>query len=252
MPMTDKQWLILDLEAPLLAFGGVVIDQIGVTRDFPAASMLTGLFANALGWTRTEAQRHQALQDRLVFAARIDRDMPAGTLTDIQNAQLEKGDRGWTTWGIVEGRDGASYGAPHRRKRDYHMDTRVMIAVRLEPADGEPDLERLAEALFRPARPLFIGRKPCLPSRPILPARREDWLLHAPTAYAALARLPAADRQGRKSTLRAFWPPGEGPEDGEAVARIYDLPDLRNWRSGLHGGHRRVVEGFVTLEEVAP
>lgn len=251
MPMTDTRWLILDLEAPLLAFGGVVIDQIGVTRDFPAASMLTGLFANALGWTRTEAEKHQALQDRLVFAARMDREMPAGILTDMQNAQLEKKDRGWTTWGIAEGRDGASYGAPHRRKRDYHMDARMMIAVRLDPANGEPDLDQLAEALYRPARPLFIGRKPCLPSRPILPARSEHWFVKAPTAYAALAGLPASDAQSRKVKLRAFWPPGEGPENGEAVTRIYDLPDLRNWRSGLHGGHRRVIEGFVMLQEVA-
>lgn len=252
MLMTDKRWLILDLEAPLLAFGGVVIDQIGVTRDFPAASMLTGLFGNALGWKRTEAEKHQALQDRLVFAARIDRDMPAGILTDMQNAQLEKNDRGWTSWGIVEGRDGASYGAPHRRKRDYHMDVRMVIAVRLQPLNGEPDLERLAEALHFPARPLFIGRKPCLPSRPMLAARRDDWFVDAPTAYAALTRLPAADRQSRKDRLRAFWPPGEGPEEGEAVTHIYDLPDLRNWKSGLHGGHRRIIEGIVRLEEVAP
>ena len=45
----DQCWLVLHLEAPLLAFGGVAIDQIGIIRDFPAASMLTGLLANALG-----------------------------------------------------------------------------------------------------------------------------------------------------------------------------------------------------------
>ena len=42
-------WLKLDLAGPLMAFGGVAIDQVGPVRDFPAASMLTGLFANALG-----------------------------------------------------------------------------------------------------------------------------------------------------------------------------------------------------------
>ena len=47
--------LILNLEAPLMAFGGETIDNHGVTRRFPSASMLTGLFANALGWRRTEA-----------------------------------------------------------------------------------------------------------------------------------------------------------------------------------------------------
>ena len=32
--MSDRRWLILRLEAPLLAFGGVVIDDVGVTWDF--------------------------------------------------------------------------------------------------------------------------------------------------------------------------------------------------------------------------
>ena len=41
-----RNHLILTLEAPLMSFGGITIDHLGVTRDFPAASMLTGLLAN--------------------------------------------------------------------------------------------------------------------------------------------------------------------------------------------------------------
>ena len=88
--MSDHLWLVLRLEAPLLAFGGVAIDQVGVTRDFPAASMLTGLLANALGYRRTEWRKHQALQDSLIFAARRERETVFGLLTDTQNAQLAK------------------------------------------------------------------------------------------------------------------------------------------------------------------
>ena len=90
--------LILNLESPLMAFGGETIDNYGVIRPFPAASMLTGLMANALGWRRVEAQRHQDLQDRLVFAARIDREPHRRLrMTDFQTAQLGGNDRGWTT-----------------------------------------------------------------------------------------------------------------------------------------------------------
>jgi CRISPR-associated Cas5-like protein len=74
------------LEGPLLAFGGVAIDQVGITRDFPAASMLTGLLANALGWERPQWQAHQALQDRLIFAARRDREDPTETESDYFTA----------------------------------------------------------------------------------------------------------------------------------------------------------------------
>jgi CRISPR system Cascade subunit CasD len=236
--MPDHRWLSLRLEAPFLAFGGVAIDQVGVTRDFPAASMLTGLIANALGWPRTDRQAHQALQDRLVFAARRERESDLGVLTDTQNAQLEKADQGWTTWGEPEGRGGGSYGSPHRRRRDYHTDGCVTVALRLEPPEQAPGLDAVAAALDRPARPLFIGRKPCLPSGPLRLGEVE-----APTAYEALRRIPPAEAGPRP--LRALWPWGDGPSDGEAVDAIVDLADLRNWVTGLHGGARKVVHGTV-------
>lgn len=231
--MPDPRWLILSLEAPLLAFGGVTIDHLGVTRDFPAASMLTGFLANALGYRRTEWEKHQSLQDRLVFAARREREDASGLLTDTQNAKLEKTDRGWTTWGMVEGRDGASYGAPHRRRRDYRMDARVTVVLRLAAAETGPDLDRLAEVLDRPTRPLFIGRKPCLPA-----ARINRGFVEAANAHGALACLPGEG-------VYALWPLGEGPSDGPDVDRILDLYDIRNWRTGLHGGSRKVVEGRI-------
>ncbi|MGO9391820.1 type I-E CRISPR-associated protein Cas5/CasD [Rhodoblastus sp.] len=243
--MPDQCWLALRLEAPLLAFGGVTIDHVGVTRDFPAQSMLAGLLANALGWKRTDWEKCQALQDRLVFAARQGREELPAPLTDTQNARLEKNDKGWTTWGEPEGRAGASYNAPHRRRRDYHMDACVIVVLRLEPVAAQPDLDALAAALRQPARPIFIGRKPCLPSFPVL---WPDFIL-APTAHAALAQIAMDDSAPKK--LRAIWPVGEGPDDGDDVWRIVDLPDLRNWRTGLHGGARRIVEGVVTAREFA-
>jgi len=240
----EHRWLVLHLEAPLLSFGGVRIDHIGVTRDFPCLSMMTGLLANALGYRRTEWEKHQRLQDRLIFAARRDREHAAGILTDIQNARLEKNDKGWTTWGEPEGRDGASYGAPHRRLRDYHMDQHVVVVLRLRD-DGTPDLDRLAEALARPARPLFIGRKPCLPAGPLV---REAPFVHAANAYDALGRISG---ETSRSEARALWPLGEGPDTGKPVDRIIDIPDIRNWRTGLHGGARKVVEGRIVPERQA-
>lgn len=220
-------WLKLDLCAPLMAFGGVAIDQIGPTRDFPAASMLTGLFGNALGLHWEERAAHQDIQDRLLFAAAIVRN---GTVvTDSQNAQLQKTDRGWTTWGEPEGRDGASYGAPHRRRRDYLADAHVVVVARL--SDSKPSTQQVAEALRRPARPLFIGRKPCFPSLPILSGEQI-----ADTAHDALRLALSAPG------LRAQWPEGDGPSGDRRI----DLQDLRNWVSGLHGGTRPVIEGRLS------
>ena len=234
--MTHR-WLVLRLDAPLMAFGDVTIDHIGPTRDFPAASMLTGLVGNALGWHWSDKASHQAMQDRLVFAARRDRE--GVVLTERQNAQLARDDEGWTTNGAPEGRRGADRKAPHRRFRDYLADASVRIVLRLEPADQAPTLDALADALDRPARPLFLGRKPCLPAAPLLAGEARRWVVGA-TAYDGLRAVP-----GRAGSLRAQWPVGQGPEAGEGVTRIADLADLRNWRTGLHGGSRRVVEGRI-------
>lgn len=251
-------WLVLRLEAPLLAFGGVTIDQVGITRDFPAASMITGLLANALGWQRTEWQAHQALQDRLIFAVRRDRENPSGILIDMQNARLFAREAGWTTFGIPEGRnkDSPSFGAEdrtvsrelgkyltHRRQREYHADACVTVVLRLDPAEDSPDLDTIAEALDRPARPIFLGRKPCLPSSPL-----RGGSVSASSAYEALRRVPAVDAQHKP--MRALWPQLEGPNEGREVHRIVALPDIRNWKTGLHGGTRLVVEGTVLPEGV--
>ena len=247
--------LLLNLEAPLMAFGGETIDNHGVIRDFPAASMLTGLLANALGWQRIERKRHQRLQDRLVFAARIDREPAGGVrLTDFQTAQLDKKDRGWTTRGLPEGRAGGTntYDAPHLRYRDYFADMRVTVALRLEPAADTPTLDDLARVLDEPKRPLFIGRKPCVPSSRLFRCFSNE----SATALGALTDIPLDEPMRNPDELvRLMWPADEGLDD-VITNRTYQLTDERNWVTGLHGGGRQVCEGswpiaaFPSVDEV--
>ena len=241
--------IALRLECPLMSFGGEIVDNFGVTRRFPSASMLTGLLANALGWRRVEREQHQRLQDRLVFAARIDRE-PAGgaSLQDFQTARLGKGDRGWTTRGAPEGRTGgaATYDSPHLRYRDYLADALISIALRLEPALGSPNLEEIAAALEEPARPLYVGRKPCLPSEALFAGFCEG-----ETALAALQSLPLFDPTTAGETISALWPESE-PAGDATVTRAYSLTDQRNWDgSGLHGGGRMVCEGVIDRDAFA-
>lgn len=239
--------LILNLESPLMAFGGETIDNYGVIRWFPSASMLTGLFANALGWRRVDREQHQQLQDRLVFAARIDREPAGGVrMRDFQTAQLAANDMGWTTHGQPEGRAGGAntYNSPHLRYRDYFADMRVTVALRLDPDAGSPTLDNLASALREPARPLFIGRKPCIPSAPLVGDKDKD-IVEGDTALRALLDRTIdleTDDTDPDDPVRLLWPDREGAEDVRED-RSYTLTDERNWISGLHGGGRLVFEG---------
>lgn len=259
------QHLILNLEAPLLAFGGETIDNYGVIRPFPAASMLTGLLANALGWRRVEQQKHQQLQDRLIFAARIDRE-PAGNvrLTDYQTVRMgdtvdlyQQNNRwviGWMTRGYPDERRGALGAAgsgpfTHQRWRDYYADMRVTVALRLEPAEDYPTLDKLADKVQEPERPLFLGRKPCLPSRPLF-----GGLVAGDTALAALLNVAVERPQDAPpdDCLRVQWPDGEGVIDADIAPNRPEpamLTDQRNWISGLHGGGRYVHESRIPLKK---
>ena len=242
--------LVLRLEAPLMAFGGETIDNLGVIRPFPAASMMTGLFANALGWRRVDQARHQGLQDRIVFAARIGRE-PAGggRLTDFQTAQLRAKDQGWTRRGKPEGRAGGAntYLAPHLRYRDYHADMCVTVVLRLRPEDSLPTLDDLGNALQEPKRPLFIGRKPCLPSAPLF-----GGFVDGDTTLQAMLKVPLHNPQEAEESVKLLWPTNDGaPDESVRITRLgYMLTDQRNWISGLHGGGRRVSEGTVARNQL--
>ena len=231
------RWMRLRLQAPLAAFGGEAIDAHGVIRDVPSQSMLTGLLANALGWTRAMRQEHQDLQDRVVFGAMWEHDAGLGRMTDYQTAQLGQKNQAWTTRGTPAGRDGAlgTYAGAHQRWRDYHTDLQVEVVLRLEPADMAPTLADVANALDHPARPLFIGRKSCLPSARIF----NGWVEEAIDARAALQEVALA----RATAFLAFWPESEGVGGAH---RTMDVTDERNWISGLHGGARRLCEGWIT------
>ena len=241
--MTDH--LIINLEAPLMSFGGETVDNLGVIRSFPAVSMLTGLLANALGWRRVERQRHQDLQNRLVFAARIDRESHGGlSMQDFQSAAINNTEQSWTTRGRPEGRAGGTY-QNHLRYRDYHADMRVTIALRLESPSGDPALDALGEALLEPARPLFIGRKPCLPSLPLFGGYSDG-----STALEALLSVPLADERAGRPTIRVQWPEGEGADVVEP-SQAQMITDERNWVSGLHGGGRPIRQAAIERDKFA-
>lgn len=233
--------LLIRLSSPLIAFGGETIDNFGVIRDFPALSMVTGLIANALGWDRGDDDLHNRLQERLRLGTRLESQ--SQYLREYQTAELFEDDAGWTTYGQPEGRaKSPSYSVAKngrksltlQRYRDYHADLTALLALRLEPASDSPTLDDVAQALDRPQRPLFIGRKPCLPVGRLV----AGWI-DADSVLQALQLAPLAN--GARG-LRAQWPDGEGQLPGD---RLVDVCDERNWTSGVHGGWRPVREGLI-------
>ena len=237
--------LVLRLDAPLMSFGGVLVDHHGFIERFPGTALLTGLLANALGWRHGDFHRLQALQERMRYAARWD--VPPVRIVDYHTVDLGQPKMcapGWTTRGAPEHRAGGpdARRGTHIRYRHYWADGLMTLALGL--ADGEgPDLHELYEALRRPARPVFLGRKACLPARPLLdpePLREGADLL------AILRAVPYWDRAGERRSdapaCEACWPAELGLPEGTRgeLRRVYDL---RDWANQLPAGSRDRVEG---------
>jgi len=233
--------VLLRFDAPLMSFGSVVVDQHNKTDALPYRAMLAGLLANALGLTRRDEAQLAALQTRVRYAAR--RDRKGSPLVDYQTVDFDpKGpmasDLGWTTRGALEERKGgeASDGT-HIRFRHYLAGAMVTVALTLDPPGDPPTLRAVSEALRAPARPLFLGRKCCVPSVPV-------WLgeTAAPSLRAALEQTPRSPH-GDSGDLSAVWPPGDGGDDDKTHlwARVED----RDPANAIHVGRRMYVLGNV-------
>lgn len=232
--------VFLRFDAPLMSFGSVVVDQINRTDLYPYRAMLVGLLANALGLTRNEIDRHESIQRRLHYGARRDRS--GTTIVDYQTVDFDRegpmaSTLGWTAEGVLEERagGGASEGT-HIRYRHYVADAIVTVAVSLS-AGGTPDADAVVHALRKPARPLFLGRKCCIPSAPVLLGTGTAGSLRE-----ALSDLPRIERRGDDGPLPAIWP---RVADDDSAHAVWPRVEDRDWTNSIHVGRRLYVEGRV-------
>src|SRR5262249_52445282 len=96
-------------------------------------------------------------------------------------------------------------------------------------------------ALVTPARPLFLGRKPCVPSSPVYSATVE----RASIFDALLAAANNDEPNGQPFRLQ--WPASEPPPraslDFPVAFHFEPICDERNWITGVTGGQRMVGIG---------
>jgi len=237
-----------------VAFGGPAVDNLGVVDPFPGRSLVTGLPANALGWDHGDFDRLGRLQNRLRLATRCDR--PGEPLLDFQTVDLgqEHLDHGWTTRGRPESRGGGSAAAgTHIRYRHYRADSIHTVAVTLDPPGEAPTLDDLEQALDHPARPLFIGRKCCLPSTPLLAGR-----VPAASPLEALRDLPRLPAERTEvepgEPLGVCWDAEEGDELGpvdQPDRRLLPVTDTRDWAAQVHTGRRLIWQGTLDPPEAS-
>ena len=97
--------------------------------------------------------------------------------------------------------------------------------------------EGCLDALCCPARPLFVGRKPCLPTAPLALG-----LVQAQSLWQALKDAPIHARADA-GPWPAMLPASECPD--AAPARLQHRTDNRDWANQIHVGRRQVYEVLI-------
>lgn len=231
------RFLVLRLEGPLMSFGTTTVGQGSTvpTELFPGRSMLTGLLANALGWTHGDTVKLRSLQSRIRFAARIERE--GDVLIDFQTVDRSQPfmttKASWTFSGQPDFADEGK-GTLIRRKH-YVEDSVVIVALGLD-GDEAPGLMDIAEALDTPARPLFLGRACCPPG-----GRIYQGAIDAESPLDALCHISTDTGVTR---FHARWDASLGADGFDILAA-----DDRDWANGVHTGGRMIREGYISLKE---
>ena len=240
-----KPLLLLRLEGPLQSWGARSRWDVRDTQPEPTKSGVVGLLGCALGCERGDS-RLLALDAGLRFGVRTE--APGRVLEDYQTVTdflpTAAGDfkvLGGTKSAAALRSDPDARPATIISPRFYLEDAAFLVALE---ATGHAPLGLLADcarALQAPRWTLFLGRKACVPTRPIFEALTEqyedleDALRHHPWSYLdAQHRL----RPAPKSTLTATAePPAHAsPQHSDTTrqdalrlnaARVYDFRPAR-------------------------
>jgi CRISPR system Cascade subunit CasD len=202
--------VLLRLEGPLQSWATQSKFEVRDTDLEPSKSAILGLVGSAFGMERDDDVQLAILR-KLSAAMRVDRQ--GSVLRDYHTAgggrfrgATEHGKRKYFVYDDDEGRVGSNC-IPSQRY--YLQDAAFTVAL-----SGDDDLvERVASALRSPRWPLYLGRRACVPSCPVLLGVVDG------SAHEAVRNAPLADRrhpvgEGELERLRLIVeaPPEDGGE----------------------------------------
>lgn len=156
-----NQCLVLRLAAPLQSWGSRSEFNRRDTDDRPTKSGVIGLLAAAEG-----RPRGAAIDDLVALDLGVRVDQPGSLLRDYHTVSDLRGVPLLSAATNARARQTST--SP---KKFTHVTTRFYLqdAVFVAVVGGDPTLlHTLAEALARPAFPLALGRRSCVPTQPLL------------------------------------------------------------------------------------
>jgi CRISPR system Cascade subunit CasD len=190
--------LLLRLEGPLQAWGERSHWTIRDTAAEPTKSGIVGLLGCAQGMTADDDL--QGLSRSIRIGVRCDR--PGTIFTDFHTVKD----------GVLLA-DGKLKKDPVISKRDYLSDASFLVAVQASPEV----INRLSQAVRQPVWPYYLGRKSCVPSKPVYegegdypdlptvlsawPVQNPDWMKRSSSSLRAVVEVTPDQGVPRKDEI---------------------------------------------------
>ncbi len=160
-----KEYLVFRLYGPMASWGVPAVGGDRATAIAPTRSALLGLLGAALGITRDNGEKLEALQQSVSFG--VKQCVPSSILRDYHTAQVPSEKRGVTHLTRKSELSEAKLNTV-LSSRDYRCDGVWVVAVWLR-ANPQVALSAIKAALEKPVFPLYLGRKSCPLSLPLSP-----------------------------------------------------------------------------------
>ncbi len=210
-----KSVLLLWLEGPMQSWGTRSRWDVRDTGPEPTKSGVIGLIGCAMGLDRNDRELERLDHD-LLFGIRIDR--PGVISTDYhtvtgyhRTAAGEFKRSGGTAKSLAKAREHGE--STVVSPRDYLHDAAFLVGMESSPQR----IRSLRGALAAPRWPLYLGRKSCLPVRPLLDIVADFSDLK--TALKSRARHPRA----QKGKLAAYVEDAKGDLERQDALRLNQL-----------------------------
>ncbi|MGL5864769.1 MAG: type I-E CRISPR-associated protein Cas5/CasD [Dermatophilaceae bacterium] len=233
--------LVVRLAGPLQSWGSSSRFNRRATDDRPTKSGVVGLLAAAQG-----RRREEPIADLVALRLGVRVDQPGRLLRDYHTVSDFRGAPLPSSGLAASGRP-----KPTSPKKLTHVTQRFYLqdAVFVVGVGGSPEmLLALSTAIRRPAFPLALGRRACVPTQPLVVDSEGDHDLWAGGVEDVLAAVPwqAGPAARRTAAGPAVTLPAsvDDPEGDDVVA---DVP--RSFEPGRRGMRtRRVRHLWVTVD----
>ena len=167
--------LVFRLEGPLQSWGEHSKWDYRDTGDFPSKSAITGLLACAFGWTRDDERIAKLCNDIDVIVRADRKGSKVRDLHTVSSNEILAAER--------KRRTGSNTVLSYRY---YLQDASFLVGIKADKAV----LESCKNALDNPKWTVFLGRKSCVPSCPIV----GEIVFEYDSLMQAMERLPVAER----------------------------------------------------------